>query len=82
MLIWQKVNDWKFWALANHREDFYQLLLNSNIHSAQGLLYVGSEPLLSLEVGDHLQLLQEAKRLLDPILFEQFFSELFRSERT
>lgn len=81
MLIWDKVNDWKFWALANGHESFYQLLLESPIRSTKDLIYVGSEPFLSPVVPRHQRLKREAKRLLDPIAFREFVAELFGDER-
>ncbi|RKD24366.1 hypothetical protein BEP19_08200 [Ammoniphilus oxalaticus] len=75
--IWDRVNDWKFWALANGQEQFYRLLLENNIHSTNGLVYDRAEPYLSLSIPSHRQLLQEARRLLDPPMFAEFYQDLY-----
>ena len=75
--IWDKVNDWKFWALANGQEEFYQVLLVNKIHSTKGLFFRGSEPYLSMSIPFHQHLKQEAQRLLDPVTFEEFVRELY-----
>lgn len=76
-LIWQKVNDWKFWALSNDQEDFYQLLLYNKINSFKGLIYFDQEPFLNLAFPSHQSLKNEAKKLLDPFTYQEFVRELY-----
>lgn len=76
-VIWDKVNDWKFWALANEQEEFYRLLLENRIHSTKGVVYQGQEPFLLSEYPAHRLLDDRAKALLDPALYEEFRKELF-----
>lgn len=76
-IIWDKVNDWKFWALANNHEEFYKILLENKIHSTRGLIFIDTEPFLSMSIPYHQQLKQEAKRLLHPVIFQEFVKELY-----
>ncbi len=76
-LIWEKVNDWKFWALANEQEDFYQLLLHNKINSIRGLIYDDQEPYLNLAHPSHQDLKSEAKKFLDPCTYVEFVRELY-----
>lgn len=76
-IIWDKVNDWKFWALANEQEEFYKVLLENKIHSTKGLIFEGSEPFLSMSIPYHQELKQEAQRLLDPLTYQEFVKELY-----
>ncbi len=80
-VIWDKVNDWKFWALSNEQEEFYQLLLDNRIHSTKGVVYQGPEPFLLPEYPTHRILSERARQLLDPVLYEEFKSELFLPKR-
>lgn len=76
-IIWNKVNDWKFWALANEQEDFYRLLLHNKINSIKGLVYVDQEPFLNPAFPSHQDLKRGAKKLLDPFTYEEFVRELY-----
>lgn len=78
-LIWEKINDWKFWALANGKEEFYQLLLYNKINSVKGVYYEEREPFLSLDIPNHQLLLSKAKALLEPDIYKEFSAELFKT---
>lgn len=76
-IIWDKVNDWKFWALANGHEEFYQVLLVNSINSIKGVFYENREPFLSMDIDAHQLLHNRAKGLLEPHIFKEFSAELF-----